>query len=264
MEDKERELIRGARLGCRYSYRCNELRELDFPELETERFILTSAMLWPSAMKSRLPRVLEILKKLTPYYYYQLIAFLSGRTDFFSQDIVRAYWLGNGTLLSPLTETNITAFLEQGKIPETEQVVPGPISRVRSLEGGLPHHNFDVLLRVKETRSFTPRLLMDLNRCLIKPGLVVRFQEMAETTLLHVKTIAVAEENGDLVLGEVEEFVAPGFVKRIKPGQHVALHLGWAREKIDSETAENLRALTKEALAFIQRRDKHEDQGNQS
>jgi hydrogenase maturation factor len=64
----------------------------------------------------------------------------------------------------------------------------------------------------------------------------------------------VVWQGEEIFLQEMLKRVEQGFVKKLRKGDYVSLHLGIAREKISAEMAKNLMKITQEALEFFEKR----------
>jgi len=253
---KEKRIKQGLRLACLYSWGCEPLLKMDFPQLRIANFIKSSIRIDNRRFQRRIPWILKILKRLDPYYYYQLIACLFDVENPFDESVVRAHWQGEG--LERIPEGFLSFFkgrLDFGFNPRSDRkkairIVLGPLRRICMLKKGFPFHNFDVFLQVKRMKKFTPRSLMYINGCLIRPAQVLGEKRIGQKNLLHVRIMFVFSENGCLKIGEREEFISPEFIEGVKEEEWVSVHFGWAREIITPKTAENIKKLTEQALAF--------------
>jgi hydrogenase maturation factor len=240
------ESTNGYLLTCLYSSGCPELRELGAQEM-IEGFVEGQPM-DPAAM------VKDVLRRIGPSVFYRLIAPAKGLgTDIFDREVVRAYWIYNPDLLVPVTKAAVTKILRQGFSGFSQHKQAEMITRIRGVQGGKPHHNFDVLWLLK---SFTnPKvgiaipqdLLQKTNDCLVRAGRV-----RSNGKALGVETVSVVQKgNNALALGPVSMTVGLGFVKKALPGDFVSIHLGVAREIISGRDAEDLGMITGEAIEFV-------------
>lgn len=229
--------MEGLKIACLYSFGCPELEGMRTKELIFD-FIKN-----PRKDKSHL--VKETLQKLEPFLFYQLIGLQNNISEPFSEDVVRAYWLGNW-LLKPLTTEDIERFVSQRGNIEHHRL---RLIKTLELVGGKPHHNFEILWLIKKIRRnqrLSSKFLDNLNNCLIRAARVTEIKELT----LKVKTKSIVLKGQEITLEDSIEKISRGFVREIKKGDLVSIHLGIARENIERGTAENLSEIVKEAISF--------------
>jgi hydrogenase maturation factor len=216
--------MEGILTSCLYSYGCPELRQIG-----AEKLFLNFL---ENPEKSKLPFVKDILEKLEPFIYYRLIAKMNGINSPFNSKVVKAHWLGN-SLLRKIKKEDIEGFSINRLI------------KLSDLIGAKPHHNFNVLWLTKKTEKIP---IEKIDECVIKPGKVL---EVREKDIL-VETIKLFSEGKKIYLKEIEEEISRGFLKGfIGFDDWVSIHFRSAREKISRNCAQNLIALTKEAIEFF-------------
>jgi hydrogenase maturation factor len=216
--------MEGILTSCLYSYGCPELKQIG-----AEKFILDFLR---NPGKTKKPFVKDILEKLEPFIYYRLTSKMSGINSPFNPKVVKAHWLGNSLL----------------RIMKKEDIEDFSINRLIKLSdliGAKPHHNFSVLWLTKKTEKIP---IEKIDECIVKPGKVL---EVREKNIL-VRTIKLFSEGKKIYLKEVEEEISKGFLKGfISFDDWVSIHFRSAREKISRNCAQNLIALTKEAIEFF-------------
>lgn len=232
--------MEGLKIACLYSLGCPELKRMKAQELIFD-FI-------KNPRPEKIPQVKEILEKLDPFLFYQVIGLQNGISDFFEEEVVRAYWLGND-FLRPTTKKDIESLLVQQINFRSHQP---HLRKLLDLVGRKPHHNFETLWAIKRIRrdqKLLPGFLENLYNCLVRPGQVVYVGKW----IFEVETRLIAFKGGEITLEDSREIIHRQFVKNIKKGDFVSIHLWNAREKIQKETAENLLKITEEAISFFQK-----------
>jgi len=216
--------MEGILTACLYSYGCPELKQIG-----AEKLFLNFL---ENPEKSKLPFVKDILEKLEPFIYYRLIAKMNGINSPFNLKVVKAYWLGDGLLRTMKKE-------------DIEDFSINRLIKLSDLIGAKPHHNFNILWLTKKTEKIP---IEKIDECIIKPGKVL---EVREKDIL-VRTIKLFSEGKKICLKEVEEEISKGFLRGfIGFDDWVSIHFRSAREKISRNCAQNLIALTKEAIEFF-------------
>ena len=229
----------GLRLAALYSIGCPELRQL-----RTEPLILGALTAGPDSFPHNADFVETAMRLLDPFVFYQLIALKHGRTDFFSEDIVRTHWFG-GDLLRPVTVDDIRLLLARGTIPTVIHRAEEIILRLTDLLGGLPHHNFVVLSLLKRMRrdiKAPVELLAGISQCLVGAGKVVEVRDG-----LRIPGAGKLFPQAGIGLIKIDN----PFKINVRVGDYVSHHLSWAREKISEKEAKGLDAITRQALDFI-------------
>lgn len=229
--------MNGIFVVCLYSFGCPEFKEMKVDE-KVLNFIKN-----PSQEKTS--EVKAVLEKLEPFLFYQLIGIANSRNDYFSEDIVRAHWLGN-EFLKPIKAENLWVIFSQRMIPELHRF---SILKIRNLVGGKPHHNlkiFQIFEKIRQMPKIPLESLEKTINCLVLPGRVVEVNED-----ILVETFSVVWEGDKPLLQNLRKRIEKGFVAEVSKGDFVSIHLGMAREKISKETAENLIKISQESLDFF-------------
>lgn len=230
--------MKGLQVACLYSLGCPELKRM-----KAQKHIFDFI---ENPQREKFPLIKEFLEELEPFLFYQLIGLQNDITDFFHEDVVRAYWLGN-SLSKPLTKKDIDRFLSQKRNFEHHRF---HLIKILELVGGRAHHNFESLWLIKgmeRGRRFPPKFLENLNDCLMRAGEVIEIGKLS----LKVKTKSIGFSNQGFILEDSRERTYGGLVKEIEKGNFISIHLGMAREKIQRETAENLLKITEETISFF-------------
>ena len=230
--------MEGLRIACLYSLNCPELLKEPGAQKIVFEFI-------KNPEKEKTPLVKEILEKLEPFIFYQLIALQNGITDPFEENVVRAYWLGNN-LLKTITKRDARNFFNLGFSFEHHKLT---LIKILDLVGGKPHHNWETLWLIKKVKrklGLPREFLVNLDNCLITAGEIV----YAGGDTLQVKTKELSLERGKIVLRNAMPLIGRGLDK-VKERDFVSIHLLQAREKISRNCAKNLIEITKEAIEFF-------------
>jgi len=203
------------------------------------------------------------------YPYLRLIAGSAGIADPLERAVVEGYWLG-GPAVSRVAGTRFAADLEERFRPRTA-AHEWPWLAAKPADGALPHHSFhvlEVLPRVGLLRGgVPPALVPTLEQCLVRPARVIA----VEGDGLRVRALRLAQQAGHLELvdgvdyGTVdghhqeladsrEELVAwrsngTPLVPDPRPGDTVALHWGWACDRLTAAQAARLLRATRASVA---------------
>ncbi|RME53855.1 hypothetical protein D6783_00595 [Candidatus Woesearchaeota archaeon] len=192
------------------------------------------------------------------YPYLSAIAQKHGR-DVLDYDVVEAYWLGN-RLLEGFTRDEARGIIE-GLMAKRSALrsLPRRIGEalIESLpEKVLPHHNFHVFyVGVGRTAGTVPLVMNSYDQCRISWGEVLEVR--AEKELLRVRTTRLVEDGGKVVLGgrvEREVGYVPGLLGRVRRGDFVALHWGFAPVLLREEDVARIEKYTRYALDLYNER----------
>jgi len=204
--------MEGIRIACLYSYGCNKTTLLGVnPKLLA--FVSN-----PKPGKDEVSEICSILNKLIPYPAYRSLANIAGQGDCFDESIVRVYWFGNQCLASR--------------------------------QGHRLNHNQWALNKVKEIRNqhgLTEKATNLVLDCTISWGEVVSKNK----TKLRVKNHRFLCQRRKIFFGEQEREIEVGFIKKVRPGNLISIHLGIARERISKAQAGTLKQTTLEALRIF-------------
>jgi Family of unknown function (DUF6390) len=191
------------------------------------------------------------------YPYLQLIAEANGVADPLDRDVVEAYWLGN-----PLTAAVGMRRLHRS-VEDRFRSRLAP-SSWRWLEaavgsGAMPVHAFhvlDVFPRVGLLRGGSvDDLLATIDSCRIRWGRV----EAVSGESLIVSAVSLEQVDGKLSLAAPRlETVSrwqdgTGFVDDVAVGETVAMHWGWACDRLTPRQLRNLQHWTRAALQVANR-----------
>jgi len=205
--------MRGEILAALYAYgACQKAKELKV-------FDLLSKLLFESDSKN--PKVLLELKKrlkeLKPYPYYKLIAERDNISNPLSEEVVRAYWIGNDLLEKFSAREN-------------------------------PHHNFCIL---KDAEIYSKDfgwdiIIKNINLCRVSWGRVVRVDDLieVEASLLGYKSGKIFETN-------LKIKIKKGFLKNIQKGDFISFHWMEAREIISEQQKDKLDQINKNLVVFL-------------
>jgi len=156
-------------------------------------------------------QVRDILTRLKQFSSYGLLSGSMGSQDVFSEEVVRAYWLGDGRSSLILT------------------------------------HNYQVLKEIETMRKEKKLPARAVNRLL---GCLVSFGEIIEVNSdkLLVLHHSLSYSNRFYVWRNKKQGVKIGFVANPKPGDLVSIHYSIARELITRSQARLLGENTRKAL----------------
>lgn len=230
--------VAGALLFARYAYPPNELGYCG-PAGASE-------MLRASASEiARRARSFE-----GAWAYLEFLASAAGVSDPLAEEVVEAYWVGNG-LVDLVDSSDLTAFLRRRFAGQIGGTWDSADARA------LAHHSFHVfevypwaaLLR----RTGNPTAISVLDRCRIRTGVV---------RAVHGETATVSSRpltwDGDRlrVGGPRSEQVVwsvggQSLLAGVAPGDLVALHWDWVCDVITAEQAARIEALEERRLGFL-------------
>jgi hypothetical protein len=183
------------------------------------------------------------------YPYLQLIARANAIDDPLDARVVEAYWIGNELLerveLGPLAGSIAERF--RSRLTRLEW----PWLAAKAPAGARPHHSFHVLEvfpRVGLMRSGAADAVLEtMDHCCIRWGQI--HAVLGPELLVQAQPIAL--EQGKLVLGEprierAQRWVdGRGFVDEAQPGDWVAIHWGWACDRLTVRQRANLERYTR-------------------
>jgi hypothetical protein len=188
--------------------------------------------------------------------YLSLIAGANGIADPLDARVVDAYWVGN-PLLGKVTPELGRTFMEERFRPRIGRRWSA-ISSAAFGAGGA-HHNHHVFVvypwvgMLRLERATEPLRVLD--RCRIRWG---RVEKVGSERAL-VRSRALLFDGDALALGpaRVEEAVAAkeglGFVRDLKPGDHVSMHWGWICERLTGKHLVALKRATASAIDVANR-----------
>jgi len=176
-------------------------------------------------------------------------------SDPLDRDVVDAYWIGSGTGQS-VPAAGMDDYLRGQFGPRLRHPSPAARQLGRLPAGDLPVHHSTHVLRIMPliglARTGLPADLVDvMSRCLVRPGRVVA------TGADGLRVVSRGLEMGadGLVLGPPREervawrIAGRGFVDDVAPGDLVAVHWGWAADRLTPAEAATLLAVTRRNLA---------------
>jgi hypothetical protein len=188
------------------------------------------------------------------YPYLQLIAQANAVEDPLDARVVEAYWIGN-SLLDRVDMWTLGTSLTQRFKPRLNEREWRWLAD-KPLAGAKPHHSMHVLEvypRIGLMRSgAVDALVHNIDRCCIRWGKV---QEAAGANLI-VQARPMVLERGKLALGpprleSVTRWVdGRGFVDDLVAGEWVAIHWGWACDRLLPHQRANLERYTRRHIAI--------------
>lgn len=217
----------GLRTAALYAFGCQRTKELNIDEI-LKKFVIFG----------KNEKEIEFyLKKLEPYFYYQLIAMANRIEEPFNERVVRAYWIGN-------------RLLEKVK-PELLKEMVGQVDSFYLRQanyliiGGKAHHNFSVLSKIPVKNK---KIVEVVNQCLISWGKVIE-KFGTELTVLYQPLIL---QNRKFILKDpLIKKVKCDLIERVKINDIVSIHFNEAREILSESDLEYLQKYTKEAIEMF-------------
>lgn len=177
--------------------------------------------------------------------YLTAIARKHGRSPL-DRDVVEAYWLGNG-LLDGFTREDFHGILEGFVERGLPRAIANRLSS-RLPDHPIPHHAFHVaFVGVGVVTGHVRTTLENIERCRPSWGRVL---EVGDGVLSLARPGLVMEGNRPR-LGPASDAVArydPAILRGVTPGDHVAVHWGWAVKVLESRELANLEKYTHIAL----------------
>ncbi len=187
------------------------------------------------------------------YPYLERIAADAGIANPLDADVVEAYWIGSDLLEATNPgdfQIDLTGRF-RGRTTRREW----PWLAAKPAAGALPHHSFHVLEvfpRVGLIRGGAAAAIVPtMNQCLVRPAEVVA----VEPGGLLVRARGLELEDGRLRLGEprleqcLRESDGLAGLSQAAPGDTVAIHWGWACDRLDPRRRRNLERATDRSLA---------------
>ncbi len=188
------------------------------------------------------------------YPYLELIARSNDIPDPLDARVVEAYWIGS-QLLERVGAAGLAASVEE-RFKSRVNIREWQWLAAKGQEGASPHHSFHVLEvfpRIGLMRSgAVDTLIGNIGRCCVRGGQV---QAVLGPDLI-VESQPIVFQQGKLVLGEprmesVTRWVdGRGFVDEIEPGDWVAIHWGWACDRLLPHQRANLERYTRRHLGL--------------
>lgn len=192
--------------------------------------------------------------------YLELIARSNGIDDPLERGVVEAYWIGN-ELLDRVSRAAFASDLEARFRARTARG-EWPWLAGKPFVGARPHHSFhvlEILPRIGLLRGDQAGdLLETVAQCAIRPARILELN--GPDLLVAVRPIELSE--GRLRLGPArpesirrslvhdEREMQGGFVDDAEPGDWIAIHWGWACDRLSPGQRGRLARRTTEALAL--------------
>ena len=215
--------------------------------------------------------LVEIINQFeTLYPYLQLIAAENGLRDVFSQQVIEAYWLGNG-LLNNCQLRPFARHLLEGLQLKKKLSAQKLNHLFKNFDNCIPHHTFHVLNIFCRTGHISlSHTISTMDNCRISWGKIIKFsnsnppagragfqfskirKKQPEDRVL-VLTRPLIYENSQLQLGRAKvKDIYKGFID-CKEGDWVSVHWGWACEILTQRQVENLKYYTELAIRLANR-----------
>jgi len=228
---------------CLYAFGCKEWKGVEDKIIEFIEHLNEHNML----------EIESAVKRTPAFCCIDLIAKSSGcdYVDFLDRDISRAYWLGDGGLLKPVTRENTSAIIQKYKNRKYAHQLR--LWKIKRLAGKRPSHNVAVLQDlegVKKISHLPVEVVVGTNDCLVLPGHISLIDPRG---CLGISTFSLVVKENTLFLQESQRQIKTGFIRNPKVGMIVSVHLGIAREEIPANVAEDLIRTTNEAITLYQR-----------
>ncbi|MGC9048889.1 MAG: DUF6390 family protein [Patescibacteria group bacterium] len=217
----------GLKLTALYAYGCRKTRELGIDE-KLKKFVL---------FKENEKEIESEVKKLEPFFYYQLIAKANGIDNPFDKQVVKAYWLGN-QLLEKVKPEILKELV--GKVDSSYLIRANYL-----ILGGKAHHNFSVLSKVAIRNE---KILEIVNTCLISWGEVKKI--LKDELIISYQPLVL--RNKKIIFSEREERkIGCSLLKKVSLNDIISIHFNEAREVLKPDDLEQLRKYTQEAIEFF-------------
>ncbi|MGZ6329069.1 MAG: DUF6390 family protein [Candidatus Limnocylindrales bacterium] len=170
------------------------------------------------------------------YPYLQDLATSAGIADPLDSRVVEAYWVGSRLLEAtrpPILKDDLARRF-QGRTTRSEWAW---LAR-KPEAGAVPHHSFhvlDIFPRVGLMRGGPPtEIVPTMERCLVRPARVVAVRDgelLVEARPLEYRAgrLGFGAPRPETVLRHVD---GRGFVDDVQPGEDVAIHWGWACDRL--------------------------------
>lgn len=233
----------GLRLGIGFSYKPNELRFCG-PKSANANFLHYLERTDNAAAVAEDIRRFEGL-----YTYLAAIAAKSGKlyTDY---DVLEAYWIGN-RLLDDFTAADMIGILKNlVKRGLPAKVAENRIAHVPAQ--AIPHHNFNVCyVGVGQITGAVPTTIANMNDCMTIPATV----QKVVGSQLAISRKFLEYSGGMLHLGKEKAAVVdylPQLLGKVKVGDVVAVHWGFAPAILTRQQQKNMEHYTKKVLTAIQ------------
>lgn len=201
--------MNGIRLACLYSYGCQQVERK-----KVGKYLLSFLRTQKPKKKER-DFIIKILKDLQSYIGYCHIKGLKKQKNPFTENTIRAYWLGD-----------------------------------RSLETNNFNHNLTTLEKFKSIRisEHLPDWIIEgMLDCAISFGKVTKvFLDKAE-----VSNHRLLYEDGKVVFKTKTKDIDTIFIDNLEKGDLISIHWAIAREKISQDQAESLKIVTLKVLQTL-------------
>jgi hypothetical protein len=192
------------------------------------------------------------------YPYLRFIAEGAAVADPLDRRVVEGYWLGGPALAGASRSGFERRFADQldARFRRRTAAREWPWLAEKPAGGAVPHHSFhvlEILPRVGLMRGGVPAALVPtLEQCLVRPATIVA----VEGAQLRVRAARLVLRDGrfELTDGDAEELVAwradgAILVPDPLPGETVALHWGWACDRLSARQVARLLRVTRASVA---------------
>jgi hypothetical protein len=235
----------GLELAIRFSYVTNQLHFCGPSKAE-------DAFLRYIKKKDNAKDVKDVFLRFEGLWPYFSEIAAKNKKDVFDFEVVEAYWIGN-RLLDTMTKKENAAVVRKLMQRGLPTSIGEPLIR-KMPEGLVPHHCFNVFyVGVGHTTGSVETNLANMNNCRPAWGKVV---EISANSML-VESQSVVLKKGKYVIGPDEKETAvylDTFLPKVKKGDLVALHWGFACMVLNKEQAENMKKYTQKTLDVLNRK----------
>lgn len=237
----------GTELCVRFSYITNKLRFCGPEEAQPSFY----RYLTKKDNKDEVRKDIERFEGLLPYL--KAIAGKAGK-DILDDEVVEAYWLGNG-LLDDFDDEDMKAIITA----LTKRGLPRSMGKklIADLPSGFfPHHDFNVFyVGVGNITQSVDATLQNMDNCRISCGKVM---EVVSKDTCMVMTRPLGKKGNQFRLGEEEPKTAVFLpeVTQLKEDDLVALHWGFIPMVLEEKQVENLQKYQQRLLDILNNIDK--------
>jgi hydrogenase maturation factor len=195
-------------------------------------------------------KTIEELKKFHPYYAYLRLIARENNREPFDEDVVRAFWTGNG-LLENVSHESLKTFI-------LEELFPKGHPRAGKLSSGLPHglvphHSFNSLY-INFVTDKVEKSIRNFDSCCVLPGKVLSVSGDSISVERHCieQGPSIGKKREDVLL----ELNGVRFLERVEEGDLVSVHWGMAIERLTKEQEDSIIKYTSRNAGALRQKSK--------